>query len=67
MQVLGHTFVNHKSEEMICWQCGFVLGGQNQNKSDILKELSWDGFHTQDCPKRWHGWDYKKVRKTATE
>jgi hypothetical protein len=20
----GHKFVNHKSEEMICWTCGYV-------------------------------------------
>lgn len=65
IQCKGHNFVNHKSEEMICWDCGFVIWKCN-NESEVLTALQTvDGldFSKQDCPGKWHGWDYKKLMK----
>ena len=57
MNCNGHIFVNHKSEEMICWACGFVLGGKDLDAQEALKQLTEAGQHTQNCPRKWQGFD----------
>jgi hypothetical protein len=55
IKVNGHTFVNHKSEEMICWACGFVLGGQELDEAEVIEQLKEGQISLQQCPNKWHG------------
>ena len=47
----GHQFVSHKSSEMICWSCGFVIWSVEsvQDAEQALTELQGG-----QCPDRWH-------------
>lgn len=67
MKVNNHNFVNHKSDEMICWQCGYVIWRCDTPEKaleaiDMLtgdKNIPKDFYKT--CPEKWHGWNYKDL------
>lgn len=51
--VLNHSFVNHKSSEMICWDCGFVLWRCDTEKEATDAIVAIAGKKLA-CGKRWH-------------
>ena len=59
IQVDGHTFVNFKSEEMICRTCGYVIwrcDTPEEAKNAIVQISGENSVHTNQCPGSWHGW-----------
>lgn len=52
-KVYGHTFVDFKSVEKICWKCGYVTPRCESDRD--LKMFICDYGHPQYCPDRWHG------------
>lgn len=57
--VNGHKFCNFKSEEMICWQCGYVIWRcqTNDEIEDAILQLADNPVFLNECPGTWHGWD----------
>jgi hypothetical protein len=48
----GHVFVPFKSEESICWSCGFVTWKVHTSEDAELALLELEGGA---CPGVWHG------------
>lgn len=76
MKVNNHNFVNHKSEEMICWQCGYVIWRCDipEKALEAIEMLTEDRYYIagkknikmprdfyKTCPEKWHGWNYKDL------
>jgi hypothetical protein len=53
IRILDHAFVNHKSEEMICWGCGFVIW-RCANATEVESAIVQLGGKKLACGKRWH-------------
>ena len=51
--VLDHSFVNHKSEEMICWQCGYVIW-RCDTAAEVASAINDLSGHLRACGKQWH-------------
>lgn len=52
--VQNHNFVNHKSEEMICWDCGYVIW-RCKTDEEVLNTMKDLEGYAWKCPKKWHG------------
>lgn len=52
MIIHGHHFKNFKSEEMICWACGFVIW---RCASEAEAEKALAALDGGACPGEWHG------------
>jgi hypothetical protein len=54
VQAFGHTFTKHKSEEMICWACGYViwLVDTGTEAEEAVREI--EGGDEIHCGGAWH-------------
>jgi hypothetical protein len=53
IEILDHRFVNHKSVEMICWQCGYVIWRckDSEEVDEAIQTLAGTRLR---CGKAWH-------------
>lgn len=54
MLVHGHRWINFKSSEMLCPNCGYVLW-RCTTEEEIVKAMTILGGGVWNCPKIWHG------------
>ena len=50
-QLYGHAFVPHKSEERICWGCGYVTP---RDREPIEFMAEQNGGMVETCSGQWH-------------
>lgn len=55
MDLLGHHFSNFKSEELICWRCGYVIPRDYSEREVQQQMIEIDGSLIK-CGGVWHVW-----------
>lgn len=50
-----HHFSPFKSEEKICWSCGFVI--PREASTTEIAQLFDDCGIRHECPRAWHAWN----------
>ncbi len=50
--VLDHTFINHKSVEMICWGCGYVIW-RCKDADEVESAMTQIDGQKSRCGKSW--------------
>ena len=60
VKALEHTFVPFKSEEMICWSCGYVIWPV-KNEEEAISVIQQLSNKNVICGKSWHQFKYEKI------